>query len=452
PEHALVAKLTTAEHRQEVDAYIETARNMTQIQRESDREKTGVFTGAYAINPVNGAKIPIWIADYVLMGYGSGMIMAVPAHDERDFAFAKKYDLSIIEVIKMPGRDTNDGELEAAYSSKTEGVVINSGQFDNTPVAEAIEKVTDWLDGQGLGKKAVNYRLRDWLISRQRYWGCPIPVIYCPEHGAVPVPDEDLPVLLPDDVEFMPTGESPLKFHEGFLNAPCPICGKPSKRETDTMDTFMCSSWYQFRYLSPKDEEHPFDPEEGAYWLPVDQYTGGIEHAPMHLLYTRFFNKAMREMGLVSNDEPMVALFNQGMVLGPDGEKMSKSRGNVISPDDLVEKYGADTVRTYLMFFSRWDQGGPWNYDGIKGPQRFLHDLWRMGASNYIPEATDEEADTLLRRKTHQTIQKVGDDIKAFSFNTAIAAMMDFRNALMVAEKARNVSAVVWDEAIDNML
>jgi leucyl-tRNA synthetase len=258
--------------------------------------------------------------------------------------------------------------------------------------------------------------------------------------------------MLPDDVEFMPTGESPLRFHEGFLNAPCPICGKPSKRETDTMDTFMCSSWYQFRYLSPTDDERPFDPEEGDYWLPVDQYTGGIEHATMHLMYTRFFNKAMREMGLVDEDEPMTALFNQGMVLGPDGEKMSKSRGNVIAPDNLVEQYGADTVRAYLMFFSRWDQGGPWDYGGIKGPQRFLHDVWRMATTNYIPEVTTEEADKVMRRKTHQTIRKVGEDTKGFSFNTAIAAMMEMRNTLVAAEKARNVSAAVWDDAIDNLL
>jgi leucyl-tRNA synthetase len=452
PEHPLVDKLTTADQREAVTAYVEQAKNMTEIDREADREKTGVFSGAYAINPVNQARIPIWVADYVLMGYGFGAIMAVPAHDERDFAFATKYDLPIIEVIRMPGRTDEDGALTEAYFSKTEGHLINSGQFDGTPVAEAVEKVTNWLDGQGLGKKGINYRLRDWLISRQRYWGSPIPIIYCDDHGAVPVPDEDLPVMLPDDVDFLPTGESPLNFHESFLNAPCPICGKPSKRETDTMDTFMCSSWYQFRYLSPNDEDHPFDPEEGKYWLPVDQYTGGIEHATMHLMYTRFFNKAMRDMGLVTDDEPMTALFNQGMVLGPDGEKMSKSRGNVIAPDNLVEQYGADTVRVYLMFFSRWDQGGPWDYGGIKGPQRFLHDVWRMATTNYIPNVTTADADKVLRRKTHQTIRKVGEDIKGFSFNTAIAAMMELRNVLISAEKARDVSAVVWDEAIDNLL
>ncbi|MCA9929485.1 MAG: class I tRNA ligase family protein, partial [Anaerolineales bacterium] len=301
-------------------------------------------------------------------------------------------------------------------------------------------------------KGAVNYRLRDWLISRQRYWGAPIPVIYCPEHGPVPVPDEDLPIMLPEDVEFTPTGESPLKFHEGFLHTTCPKCGKPSLRETDTMDTFMCSSWYQYRYLSPDDDAHPFDPEEGAYWLPVDQYTGGIEHATMHLIYTRFFTKAMREMGLVNFDEPMLALHNQGMVLGEDNEKMSKSRGNVVAPDDLVRQFGADTVRTYLMFFTKWDQGGPWNYDGIKGPQRLLNDVWTLGLTEYEPQAVDAGANRGLRRKTHQTIRKVTQDFEGFSFNTAIAAIMELRNNLLEAQKKQNVSAAAWDAAVENML
>ncbi len=341
PEHPLVDKLTTAEQADAVLAYREQAQRLSEIDRETaDREKTGVFTGAYAINPVNKARVPIWIADYVLMTYGSGAIMAVPAHDERDFEFATKYGLEIVEVIRMPGRDAEDGPLTAAFTSKTDGEMVNSAGFDGTPVSEAVGVVTAWLEENNMGQAAINYRLRDWLISRQRYWGAPIPVIYCPEHGAVPVPDEDLPVLLPEDVEFMPTGESPLKFHEAFLHTECPICGKPALRETDTMDTFMCSSWYQYRYLSPHYDKAPFDPEEGAYWLPVDQYTGGIEHATMHLIYTRFFTKAMRDMGLVDFDEPMLALYNQGMVLGEDGEKMSKSRGNVIAPDALVQRYG----------------------------------------------------------------------------------------------------------------
>ncbi len=453
PEHPLVDKITTPEQADAVADYRAAAARMSDIDRESaEREKTGVFTGAYAINPVNGERIPIWIADYVLMGYGFGAIMAVPAHDERDFAFATKFGLPIIEVIRGPERSDDDGPLTEAYIAKTEGHMINSGQFTGTPTAEGIEKVTAWLEEKGIGKKAINYRLRDWLISRQRYWGAPIPVIYCPEHGAVPVPDEDLPVMLPEDVEFMPTGESPLRFHEGFLHADCPICGKPSKRETDTMDTFMCSSWYQYRYLSPDYDEGPFDPEEGAYWLPVDQYTGGIEHATMHLIYTRFFTKAMREMGLVDFDEPMLALHNQGMVLGEDNEKMSKSRGNVVAPDNLVQEFGADTVRTYLMFFTKWEQGGPWNYDGIKGPQRLLQDVWAMATKAYVQGVVNEKADRALRRKTHQTIRKVGADLESFGFNTAVAAIMELRNSILEAQRRENVYAESMDEAIDNLL
>ncbi|MCL4265119.1 MAG: leucine--tRNA ligase [Anaerolineae bacterium] len=453
PEHPLVDKITTAEQRATVDAYIQQAQRLTDIDRETaDREKTGVFTGAYAINPVNQSHIPIWIADYVLMSYGSGAIMAVPAHDERDFEFARKFGLDIVEVIRMPGRSDADGELEAAYTSKYEGHLVNSGEFTGTAVSEAIGKVAAWLEEKGIGKEAVNYRLRDWLISRQRYWGAPIPVVYCPEHGAVAVPDEQLPVLLPEDVEFMPTGESPLKFHEGFIHTECPTCGRPALRETDTMDTFMCSSWYQYRYLSPLDGQHPFDPEEGAYWLPVDQYTGGIEHATMHLIYTRFFTMAMRAMGLVNFSEPMIRLYNQGMVLGEDGEKMSKSRGNVVAPDALVQKYGADTVRAYLMFFAKWEQGGPWNYDGIKGPQRLLNDVWEIGQHGYQTQAEDETATRALRRKTHQTIRRVSEDMESFSFNTAVAAIMELRNALNDGRKAPNVSQLAWQEAVDTLL
>ncbi len=453
PEHPLVNKITTPEQRATVDAYIQQAQRLTDIDRETaDREKTGVFTGAYAVNPVNQARIPIWIADYVLMSYGSGAIMAVPAHDERDFEFARKFGLDIVEVIRMPGRTDADGELEAAYTSKYEGHLVNSGEFTGTPVSEAIGKVTAWLEEKGIGKGAVNYRLRDWLISRQRYWGAPIPVVYCPEHGAVAVPDDQLPVLLPEDVEFMPTGESPLKFHEEFIHTECPLCGQAALRETDTMDTFMCSSWYQYRYLSPLDDQHPFDPEEGAYWLPVDQYTGGIEHATMHLIYTRFFTMAMREMGLVNFSEPMIRLYNQGMVLGEDGEKMSKSRGNVVAPDALVQKYGADTVRAYLMFFAKWEQGGPWNYDGIKGPQRLLNDVWEIGQYGYQPQQEDESASRQLRRKTHQTIRRVSEDMESFSFNTAVAAIMELRNALNDGRKAANVSQLAWKEAVDTLL
>jgi leucyl-tRNA synthetase len=453
PEHPLVDKLMTPEQEPAVEAYRQAAERMDDISRESaDRDKTGVFSGAYAINPVNSERIPIWIADYVLMSYGSGAIMAVPAHDERDFEFATKYELPIVEVIRAPGRTDEDGPLTEAYVSKAEGHLVNSAMFDGIACDGAVEAVTDWLESQGTGKAAVNYRLRDWLISRQRYWGTPIPIIYCPDHGPVPVPDADLPVMLPEDVEFVPTGESPLRFHDEFLHTTCPLCDHPSLRETDTMDTFMCSSWYQYRYLSPAFDDAPFDPSEGAYWLPVDQYTGGIEHATMHLIYTRFFTKAMKEMGLVDFDEPMMALYNQGMVLGEDGEKMSKSRGNVVAPDALVDQYGADTVRAYLMFFAKWDQGGPWNYDGIKGPQRLLYDVWDTAILDYRPEKVDEASNRALRRKTHQVIRKVTEDLESFSFNTSVAAIMELRNELVAAEHARNVSEEVWYEAVDSML
>jgi leucyl-tRNA synthetase len=453
PEHPLVDKLTPPEYRAAVEEYRQAAERLSDIDREAvDREKSGVFTGAYALNPVNGARVPLWIADYVLMSYGTGAIMAVPAHDERDFAFAIKYNLPIVEVIRLPGREESDGPLTEAYTSKTEGIMINSGPFDGTPVAGAVTKVNAWLEQKGVGRAAVTYRLRDWLISRQRYWGAPIPVVYCEVHGAVAVPDDELPVLLPEDVAFMPTGESPLRFHEGFLNTTCPECGRPGRRETDTMDTFMCSSWYQYRYLSPHYDKGPFDPAEGDYWLPVDQYTGGIEHATMHLIYTRFFTKAMRDMGLVSFGEPMLALYNQGMVLGEDNEKMSKSRGNVVAPDALVQKYGADTVRTYLMFFAKWDQGGPWNYEGIRGPQRFLFDVWELALHPYQVGQENSGATRALRRKTHQTIRKVSDDLEGFSFNTAVAALMELRNALTEARRAANVSGEAWHGAMEKML
>ncbi|MFQ5577519.1 MAG: leucine--tRNA ligase, partial [Anaerolineae bacterium] len=409
PEHPLLAELTTDEHRAGVEAYVAQASRKTEIDRTAaDREKTGIFTGAYAINPVNNARIPIWIADYVLMGYGTGAIMAVPCGDERDFAFAQKYNLPIPVVVAPT--DWDGGDFEAAYTGP--GTMVNSGPFTGYPTigkysldewtpelaaeyglpatltsqTEGRHAVTRWLEEQGRGKFAVTYRLHDWLISRQRYWGCPIPMIDCPACGIVPVPYHDLPVTLPEDVQFMPTGESPLKFHQGFRRVKCPSCGGEAERETDTMDTFMCSSWYQYAYLDPNwkagqplsPDDTPFNPQEGAYWLPVDQYTGGIEHATMHLLYTRFFTKAMRDMGIVNFDEPMVRLCNQGMILGEDGEKMSKSRGNVIAPDELVQQYGADVVRGYMMFGFRWEQGGPWNSTGILGVHRFLEKVWAL--------------------------------------------------------------------------
>jgi leucyl-tRNA synthetase len=461
PEHPLVQTLTHADQRAAVEAYVATATRATEIERlATDKDKTGVFIGTYAINPVNQERIPIWIADYVMMGYGTGAIMAVPAHDERDFAFATTYDLPIRLVICPDGYDAQQA-LTEAYTSTESGVMVNSAQFDGTPVHQAIAKVTAWLEAQGIGKGAVTYRLHDWLISRQRYWGAPIPMIECPDCGIVPVPYEALPVLLPDDVEFMPTGESPLKYHEAFQRVQCPQCGGEANRETDTMDTFMCSSWYQYAYMNPSwkadDPLHaddlPFDPQEGAYWLPVDQYTGGIEHATMHLMYTRFFTKAMRDMGLVRFDEPMIRLYNQGIILGEDREKMSKSRGNVIAPDDIVQQYGADTVRGYLMFGFRWNQGGPWDSSGILGVQRFLERVWELVTVPPTATGTPSEAQLReLRRKQHQTIRKVSQDLEGFAFNTMVAALMEYSNYLGTARTAEIATHPDWGEAIRSLV
>lgn len=461
PEHPLVATLTTDEHRAAVDAYVANAIRATEIERlATDKEKTGVFTGAYAINPVNQERLPIWVADYVLMSYGTGAIMAVPAHDERDFAFARKYALPI-RVVIAPEDWTAGEALEAAYTSTESGVMVNSAAFDGTPVQEAMGRVIAWLEAEGLGKGEIQYRLHDWLISRQRYWGAPIPMVTCPACGIVPVPYEDLPVVLPEDVQFMPTGESPLKFHAAFQHAACPRCGGAATRETDTMDTFMCSSWYQYAYMNARwkaeeavhADDIPFDPAEGAYWLPVDLYTGGIEHATMHLLYTRFFTKAMRDMGVVSFDEPMLRLYNQGTILGEDREKMSKSRGNVIAPDDLVQTYGADTVRGYLMFGFRWHLGGPWDSSGILGVQRFLERIWELVTvpATAPGRPTDDQLRD-LRRRQHQTIRKVSQDIERFAFNTMIAALMEYTNYLTQARTTPVTTHPAWKDALRTLI
>jgi leucyl-tRNA synthetase len=575
PEHPLVSRITTAEQRATVDAYVEQARRLDEITRgATDKEKTGVFTGGYAINPVNGARIPIWIADYVLMTYGTGAIMAVPAHDQRDFEFALKFGLSIVPVIeRADGRAKSavwDGSVDDGFAAALQGAgiafqyltvegrgrffgvplendaemdtytallhahlrpghwadivgrrwqvvfkdavmeldsiaadraimarchagydymqrfhttmamwndmawyrdvlfhhnfgtMIHSGQLTGTPGDRAKADTIAWLAEQGRGKAAVNFKLRDWLISRQRYWGAPIPMIHCPACGIVPVPYEDLPVMLPDDAEFLPTGESPLKYHAGFRYVTCPQCGGDAERELDTMDTFMCSSWYHYAYVTPyykagqklSAEDLPWDKATGDYWLPVDQYTGGIEHATMHLIYTRFFTKALRDMGVVTFDEPMLRLFNQGMILGEDGEKMSKSRGNVIAPDDLVQKYGADSVRAYLMFIGPWELGGPWNSQGIEGVQRFMNDVWFL-VMDKTAGAAGEPAEKQvkdLRRATHQTIRDATADIEAFKFNTIVAKLMALRNTLKAARGTALVGQPAWDEAVDALL
>ncbi len=453
PEHPLVERLTTEERRAEVERYVESALRQTDVQREAaDREKTGVFTGGYAVNPVNDERVPVWIADYVLMTYGTGAIMAVPAHDARDLEFARKYGLVVRTVIApegaAPDADGADEEIEEAYVGP--GVMVASGPLTGTPTERALDATIEFLEARGAGRREVNYRLRDWLISRQRYWGAPIPMVFCPACGTVPVPESELPVLLPDDVEWKPTGESPLKLHPTWRRTECPSCGGAAERETDTMDTFMCSSWYHLRYLSPDYDEGPFDPREFDYWMPVDVYTGGIEHATMHLIYTRFFHKACRDIPEVpvTGDEPMLQLRNQGVILGEDREKMSKSRGNVVAPDELLERYGADAMRSYLMFCARWEQGGPWNARGIEGTSRWLRRLWTLFTEpvEALDAKADPEAERALRRKTHQTLRQVTRDFEEFSFNTIVAALMELMNSMIEARDAA-AGGAAWEES-----
>jgi leucyl-tRNA synthetase len=451
PEHPLVAKLTAPDKKAEVDAYIAKSRRQSEIERLStEREKDGVFIGAYCTNRLNGEEVPIWIADYVLLSYGTGAVMAVPAHDERDFAFAKKYGLPIPVVIAPPG--WRGGELDEAYIEP--GTMVNSGQFNNLPSQKGMEAVPDFLEEKGWGKRTVSYKLRDWLISRQRYWGAPIPMIYCDKCGVVPVPEKDLPVLLPEDAEFKPTGESPLKYNEKFVNTTCPRCSGPAKREIDTMDTFMCSSWYFLRYASPHYEKAAFDPARVKYWLPVDLYTGGAEHAVMHLFYARFFTKAIRDMGLVDFGEPFTRLFNQGIIIAQK-RKMSKSRGNVVNPDDYVAELGADAVRAYLMFIAPWEQGGEWDDSGISGISRWLNRLWGLvlGGYEWKESAGGQlRAERELERLSHQTMRKVTQDLERLRLNTMIAALMEFTNYLTKVKEEGAVSATAWELAVDNLM
>jgi leucyl-tRNA synthetase len=557
PEHPLVGKITTAEQYETVEAYKAEAARVTELERTSEsREKTGVFTGAYAINPVNNQRIPIWIADYVMVSYGSGAIMAVPYGDQRDFEFARKYNLPIVAVVKPEGMATvpDPDQMTEAYAGS--GIMVNSGPINDTyhngekgRKSPAIAAAIDYLKERGIGKEAVNYRLRDWLISRQRYWGAPIPMVYREDGTVEPVPDDQLPVVLPDDVKMTGYG-NPLAQHEQFVNT-VDSAGNPAKRETDTMDTFMCSSWYHLRYLSPHNDKAPFDPEEAAYWLPVDVYTGGAEHATMHLLYTRWFNKSVRDtggfqdtMGIMLRhgrdpevllDEPMLKLRNQGQILGEErkgdlivatgkregaklfanyvkvvdvlpasvdsntyaGElwkrtenlltlrdsadnlhtvevvegatviipriegtanvnqlkhhleiqRMSKSKGNVINPDEMVARYGADTVRAYLMFGFDWAKGGPWDTNGVKGPAGWINDMWDIGTAT-VPERGDEATEKLVERRVHQTIEKVGTRLENFEFNTVVSALMELRNELKPAVREKKLGREAYRNAM----
>ena len=448
PEHPLVATITSPDRRAAVDEYVRMTRARTEIERLStEKEKDGVFTGAYVINYLNNERVPIFIADYVLLSYGTGAVMGVPAHDERDFAFAKRYNLPVRVVIAPP--DWQGDDLAEAYTGP--GRMVNSGPFDGTLNTASFCAITEYLAINGWGHPAISYKLSDWLISRQRYWGAPIPMVYCAKCGIRPVPEKDLPVMLPEDAEFRPGGDSPLAYHADFLNATCPDCGGIARRETDTMDTFMCSSWYFLRYCSPHNTQVAFDPQQTQRWMPVDIYTGGADHAVMHLFYARFFVKALRDMGLLSFDEPFLRLFNQG-VITYQHQKMSKSKGNVVNPDDYVKTLGADTVRAYIMFVGPWEQGGDWDDSGIAGLSRFLHRVWALALEPYHASSPDEMAEHALTHIVHQTIKRVSGDMEKLRFNTMLAALMEFANYLGKAREIGGVSEANWNKAIQTLL
>ena len=433
PEHPLVEKITYKEQKEKVRHYIANAHLKTKLERTSlEKEKTGVFTGSFAVNPANNEKIPIWVSDYILMDYGTGAIMAVPAHDERDFEFAKKFNLSIIKVIN-PGRDWPENK---PYTEG--GLMVNSGEFTGLESAEGRKKITEWLKKRELGDFSTQYKLRDWIISRQRYWGAPIPIVYCKKCGIVPVPESKLPIKLPPLKNFKPVagGKSPLARVKNFLNTKCLKCSGKAMRETDTMDTFVDSSWYYLAYVMRgiSNLKFPISKYQEAFksWLPVNMYIGGAEHTVLHLLYSRFFIKALKKMGYFEFGEPFMSLRHQGIILGADGQKMSKSRGNVIDPDELVKKYGTDTVRMYLCFMSEYSQGGPWNSKGILGIKRFLDRIYAkfLSLRDISRRETILKTDDNFQRLLHQTINKVGDDIDNFRFNTAISALMILFNAI----------------------
>jgi leucyl-tRNA synthetase len=454
PEHPLVEKLTTPEQRAKVVSYRTQATHKSELERtQLDKEKTGVFTGAYAINPVNNEKIPIWVADYVMMGYGTGAIMAVPAHDERDFEFAKKFGLEIVEVVapadsggrahspSAPNAFNNSGgvgdtALPTAFVG--DGVAVNSGLITGLPTPEAKKKITAWLEERGLGKATVQYKLRDWLFSRQRYWGEPIPIVHCEKCGTVAVPENELPLTLPEMKDYTPTGnaEPPLAKAADWVNAKCPQCKGPAKRETNTMPQWAGSCWYYLRYIDPKNGAAFVAKDKEKCWMPVDLYVGGAEHAVLHLLYSRFWHKVLYDLGHVSTPEPFMRLINQGMILGEDGQKMSKSRGNVINPDDVVHEYGADAFRMYEMFMGPLEATKPWNTQGLEGVYRFLGRVWRLFCDEdgkLVIE--DTKPDPRLLKILHQTIKKVGEDTDTLAFNTAVSTMMEFVNAVTAQEK-----------------
>jgi len=435
PESPLVSELVTSEQKAEVEDFLARVALEDRFKRTSlEAKKEGVFLGRYAVNPLTGERIPIYVANYILYEYGTGAIMAVPGHDQRDFDFAKEYGIDIKQVVRPKDGDWN--VQERPYEG--EGIIVNSGEFNGLESSKGIEEITKYIEEKGYGKRSVQYKLRDWLISRQRYWGAPIPVVYCDKCGIVPVAEKDLPVRLPENVEFLPTGQSPLTLSEEFKHTTCPKCGGPAHREVETMDTFVDSSWYYLRYVNPKLEDRPFETEDVNNWLPVDQYIGGVEHAVLHLLYSRFITKVLNDLGYVNFDEPFDNLFTQGMIY-KDGWKMSKSKGNVVSPDDMIQKYGADTLRMYILFMAPPEKDAEWNDTGIEGVNRFIRRLWNnyyrildlLSSDNENSvDLTKEEKS--LRRKLHSMIKKIKEDIEGgFKFNTAIAGLMEFNNQLM---------------------
>ena len=452
PESELCEKLTTDDCREAVEEYKKATAKVSEIERMSTtREKTGVFTGAYAIHPLNGRKVPIWAADYVVAGYGTGVVMAVPSHDERDFDFAHKYGLDIIRVIQSE-KGTDD---ELPYCEK-KGYLTNSGEFDGMEMHDAQKAIVAKLAEMDMGKWKVNFRLRDWLISRQRYWGTPIPMIHCPKCGVVPVPEDQLPVELPYDVEFTPDGESPLAKCESFMNCKCPECGGDARRDPDTMDTFVDSSWYQFRYCDNKNESEMFSREKIDKLCPVDKYVGGAEHACMHLLYARFFTKAMRDMGLLDFDEPFTSLVHQGVILGSDGQKMSKSKGNTVAPDEYIDKYGSDVFRTYLAFGFAYTEGGPWSDSGLQAIVKFFRRIEAMipdaaNAASGVPADLTKD-DKELNYAINYTIKSATNDIERFQFNTPVARLMELLNAISKYQQTKGAKPELYRKAVETLL
>lgn len=459
PEHPLVEKLIAGtKYEADVRAFVKEVQQMTEVERAStELEKKGIFIGAHVVSPADGKIVPILVGNYIIYEYGTGAVMGVPAHDERDFLFAKKYDLPITIVVMPEGKELRVEDMTEA--SKENGIMVNSGQFNGMKNEDAKKAIVDYLAEKGMGEMKVNFRLRDWLISRQRFWGAPIPIIYCDHCGTVPVPEDQLPVMLPHDVDFKPTGESPLKYMEEFVNTTCPICGRPARRETDTMDTFVCSSWYYLRYTDARNDKEAFAKENADHWMNVDQYIGGVEHAILHLLYARFFTKVLYDMGLVSVDEPFQNLLTQGMVL-MDGSKMSKSKGNIVSPEAIIDKFGADTARLFILFAAPPERDLEWNDQAVEGCYRFINRVWRF-VYDYVQSCGGENAeagelsrkDKDMRRLVHTTIKRVTDDAGTrFNFNTAISAIMELMNGLYQYREVAGYNKAVMAEAVDTLV